>query len=100
MPFWNDFSSKININERIYDEYGSYDTGTLIAEITLCPNEEKTVKLYRHRMFLIIIIIGKNVKMMMELIKNGKITMPQCLKTLQKRQSILFKIGRIYTIVH
>jgi len=44
VSFWNDFSNKENIDERIYDEQGSYDTGTLIAEITLCPNEKKTVK--------------------------------------------------------
>lgn len=44
VSFWNDFSKEKNINERIYDAQGRYDTGTLIAEIVLYPNEKKTVK--------------------------------------------------------
>ena len=44
VSFWNDFSNEKNINERIYDTAGSYDMGTLIAEITVKPNEKKKVK--------------------------------------------------------
>lgn len=44
VSFWNDFSTKKNIQERIYDSDGCRDTGTLIAEITVCPNEKKKVK--------------------------------------------------------
>ncbi|MEE0898784.1 MAG: GH116 family glycosyl hydrolase, partial [Acutalibacteraceae bacterium] len=38
------FSNEKHINERIYDDQGRYDTGTLIAEIKLCPKEKKKVK--------------------------------------------------------
>ena len=44
VSFWNNFSNEKNITERIYDSQGSYDTGTLIAEMTLYPNEKKKVK--------------------------------------------------------
>lgn len=44
MSFWNDFSCEKHIKERIYDSDGTNDTGTLIAEITLEPNEKKKVK--------------------------------------------------------
>ena len=44
VSFWNEFSNEKHINERIYDDQGRYDTGTLIAEIKLCPKEKKKVK--------------------------------------------------------
>ena len=44
VSFWNDFSTENNIKERIYNTEGSYDMGTLIAEISLCPNEKKKAK--------------------------------------------------------
>ncbi len=44
VTFWNDFSAEFDIKERTYDTEGSYDTGTLIAEITVSPNEKKKVK--------------------------------------------------------
>ena len=44
VSFWNEFSSEINIKERIYDTDGRYDMGTIIAEITVSPNEKKKVK--------------------------------------------------------
>lgn len=44
ISFWNEFSNEKHINERIYDDQGRYDTGTLIAEIKLCPKEKKKVK--------------------------------------------------------
>ncbi len=44
VSFWNDFSTKSEINERIYDTAGSYDMGTLIAEVTVSPNEKKKVR--------------------------------------------------------
>ena len=44
VSFWNDFSKEKIINERTYDKAGSFDTGTLIAEITVSPNEKKTVR--------------------------------------------------------
>lgn len=44
VSFWNDFSTEYNIKERIYDTDGNHDMGTLIAEISLCPNEKKKVK--------------------------------------------------------
>lgn len=44
VSFWNDFSTEKNIKDRVYDIEGTYDTGTLIAEIKLCPKEKKKVK--------------------------------------------------------
>ncbi len=44
VSFWNEFSSENEMKERIYDTYGSYDYGSLIAEIEVCPNEKKKVK--------------------------------------------------------
>lgn len=44
VSFWDDFSDKKEIKERIYDTAGSYDVGTLIAEITVSPKEKKKVK--------------------------------------------------------
>lgn len=44
VSFWNEFSMEEKIKERVYDTEGSYDTGTLIAEITVRPNEKKKVK--------------------------------------------------------
>lgn len=44
VTFWNEFSSEENIKEREYETDGNKDTGTLIAEILLCPNEKKNVK--------------------------------------------------------
>ncbi len=44
VSFWNDFSTKIDIPERIYEIDGKYDKGTLIAEIPVCPNQKKKVK--------------------------------------------------------
>jgi len=44
VSFWNEFSNKKNLKERIYDTAGGNDTGTLIAEITVEPNEKKKVK--------------------------------------------------------
>ncbi len=44
VSFWNEFSNSKNINERIYDTEGGYDIGTLVAEISVCPNEKKKVR--------------------------------------------------------
>ena len=44
VTFWNDFSAKKDIKERIYDSEGTRDTGTLIAEVGLNPKEKKKVK--------------------------------------------------------
>lgn len=44
VSFWNDFSSEINITERIYDTEGKNDIGTIIAEITVSPDEKKKAK--------------------------------------------------------
>ena len=44
VSFWNDFSTKIEIPERIYDVDGRHDKGTLISEISIHPNEKKKVK--------------------------------------------------------
>jgi len=44
VSFWNDFSLEKNIQERIYNTHSWKDTGTLIAEIILRPNEKKKVK--------------------------------------------------------
>ena len=44
VSFWNEFSNSKNINERIYDTEGGHDIGTLVAEISVCPNEKKKVR--------------------------------------------------------
>ncbi|MBR5587122.1 MAG: hypothetical protein IKW02_04080 [Clostridia bacterium] len=44
VSFWNEFSNSKNIKERIYDTEGRYDIGTLVAEISVCPNEKKKVR--------------------------------------------------------
>lgn len=44
VSFWNDFSAEKLIKERIYETEGSHDTGTLIAEINVSPNEKKRVR--------------------------------------------------------
>lgn len=42
--FWNDFSSERVIKDRVYEAPGSYDVGTMIAEIKLSPKEKKTIR--------------------------------------------------------
>jgi uncharacterized protein (DUF608 family) len=44
VSFWNDFSTNLEMQERIYDTDGRFDKGTLIAEITARPNEKKKVR--------------------------------------------------------
>ena len=44
VSFWNDFTREIEIKERIYDCEGSYDVGTLFAEIAVVPKEKKKVR--------------------------------------------------------
>lgn len=44
VSFWNDFSTEKVIKERIYEDAGSHDTCTLIAEADVLPNEKKKLK--------------------------------------------------------
>lgn len=44
VSFWNDFSQKLDIKDRVYDETGARDTATLIAEIDVKPHEKKNVR--------------------------------------------------------
>ena len=44
VSFWNEFSSKLDFKERIYDTEGKNDTCTLLAEIDVLPHEKKKVK--------------------------------------------------------
>ena len=44
VTFFREFSKEKDIKERTYDAPGGWDTGTLFAEISLCPNEKKKVR--------------------------------------------------------
>ena len=44
VSFWNEFSSKKELKDRVYDNAGVYDVGTLIAQINLSANEKKKVR--------------------------------------------------------
>ncbi len=44
VSFWNDFSGEKIIKDRQYNTEGRCDTGTIIAEIAVQPNEKKKVK--------------------------------------------------------
>ncbi len=44
VSFWDDFSNKKDMPERIYDDDGKYDTGTLVAEIDVTPGEKKKAR--------------------------------------------------------
>ena len=44
VSFWNEFSTESEIKERIYDTDGTYDMGTLVAEISVCPSEKKKAR--------------------------------------------------------
>ena len=47
ISFWNDFSTREEISDRIYDTDGCEDKGTLIAEISVNPSEKKKAKFVR-----------------------------------------------------
>ena len=45
ISFWDDFSNKLEMPERIYDTDGiKFDKGTVIAEVSAGPNEKKKAK--------------------------------------------------------
>ncbi len=44
VTYWNDFNSIENLKERIYDTDGGNDTGTLVSEIEVLPQESKKVR--------------------------------------------------------
>ena len=44
VSFWNDFSGERVLKDRVYDEEGSYDRGTLVAEVEVAPKEKKKVR--------------------------------------------------------
>ena len=44
VSFWNDFNNVENIKERIYDEAGTRDGSTLVAEIEVSPRTSKKVR--------------------------------------------------------
>lgn len=44
VTFWNEFSGKQTIKERIYDFEGVRDTASLISEINVAPNEKKKIR--------------------------------------------------------
>ena len=44
VTFWNDFNNRDPLKERIYDADGSFDTGTIAAEMEILPGESKKVR--------------------------------------------------------
>ena len=44
VTFWNDYNSIENLQDREYDTDGSFDTGTVVAEIEALPGEAKKVR--------------------------------------------------------
>lgn len=44
VSFWNDFNNVENLKDRNYHTDGKFDTGTIVAEIEVLPQESKTVR--------------------------------------------------------
>lgn len=44
VTFWNDFNSSERLKERSYTSYGNHDTGTVVSEINVSPQETKKVR--------------------------------------------------------